>query len=256
VFGFLGLPIKPMKMKKWLLLLLVLYAVTTYATDVRNVTFQVDILNQHYWRGFVFGNAPAIEPQVTLGMKNFSFNFWAAQTLDNSYSEIDLIPSYSAGNFRFSLLDYYNPLPGESNRYFNFSKIDARHSGEAVVSYSGSAQLPLHILVGTFLYGDRHPVNHRHQFSTYVQASYSFFISGNAAELSAAITPWESYYSDRFDFLHAGFSVSRQIIMENGTRLPLKFSLNVNPSASRAWIIFNIGLVTVRDINKQKKIEQ
>lgn len=229
-------------MKQFILVVFLLVTLYTSAQEARNVEFQVDLFNRHYWRGFVFGNSPAIEPQVTLNLSRFSFNIWAAQTFNDSYSEIDLIPSYTAGNYEISFLDYYNPVMGIENRFFNFSKGENRHSGEFMVAYNGEGKIPFRWMAATFLYGDRHQVTDNHMFSTFFEIRYPFTVAGAETEISLGLSPWESFYSDRLALVHAGLSIKDQIHIGQGASIPLKFSLFSNPSTSEVWVIFSIGL--------------
>ena len=228
-------------MRKSLIILFMVITTELFAGDGNRLTWQVDLLNRHYWRGNVFGNGPAIEPQFAFGHKNFTFNVWASYTFDQSYSEIDLYPVLALGNFEFTLFDYYNPIPGEENRFFDFSSDGNRHSGEIVVDFA-SPGFPLELMWATFLYGDGHLLTNEHMYSTYFQAAYPFKFAGTDVELSAAMTPWEGYYNDGIGWVHAGLMVSDQIRIDNRTSVPLKFALNFNPAASRAWVIFSIGL--------------
>jgi hypothetical protein len=230
-------------MKQFILVIFLMVTLHISAQENRNVEFQVDLFNRHYWRGFVLGNSPAIEPQVTFSFNRFSFNLWAAQTFNDSYSEIDLIPSYTAGNYEISFLEYYNPLPGIENRFFNFSKDENRHSGEIMVAYNGEGKIPFRWMAATFLYGDRHQITDKHMFSTYIEIGYPFTIAGAEADISLGLSPWESFYSDRLALIHAGFSIEDQITVGQGASIPLKFSLFANPSTSEAWVIFSIGLI-------------
>lgn len=91
---------------------------------------EIIIQSRHVWRGETLGTASAIEPSVTFSASRFSFNIWASVTTNNSYSEIDLIPSYQFNKFQLSLLDYYNPVPEENNQYLNFQEGRNRHSIE------------------------------------------------------------------------------------------------------------------------------
>ena len=233
-----------------LIMILMLASPGVFAQKDICVEFQVDLFTRHYWRGFVFGNTPAIEPQVTLTMNRFSFNVWAAQTFNESYSEIDLIPSYSFGNYTLSFLEYYNPVQDEQNRYFDFSKELSRHSGELMLSYNGEGKLPFRWMVTTFLYGDGHPVEGQPLYSTYLEAGKSFTIAGAEAEISLGLTPWESFYAGRFAAVHAGISLSDEIRLGEGKSAPLRLSFNTNPHTRDAWVIFSIGLNSVRHLKK------
>lgn len=230
-------------MKQALLTILLLTGFWGQAQESRGVTFQADLLSRHYWRGFAFGTSPCIEPQVTFYSGKFSFDLWAANTIDESYTEIDLIPTFTTGNFTFSLYDYYNPVPGQVNRFFDFSKDGNRHSVELTAKYNGKGKFPLSWMVGTFLLGDRHPANRDPMFSTYLQGGYPFQWCGAHLEVSAGLSPWESYYSERFALVHAGISVADRIRVGERLFIPLKMAFNTNPSRSQAYAIFSIGIV-------------
>lgn len=230
-------------MKQFLLIPLLMFSLYSTAKGPDKIVFQAEVLNRHYWRGFVFGESPAVEPQVTMHFNRFALNIWAANTLDNSYSEIDFIPSYTIGNYKFSVFDYYNPVVGKENRFFDFSETGNRHSGEFMVAYNGLGKIPLKWTIATFFYGDRHPVNRNHMFSTYLQLGYPFRIAGSDAEISAGISPWESYYTEGPALIHTGFSLQNRIIADDRTAIPIKISVMANPSASDLWVIFSLGLI-------------
>lgn len=236
-------------MKRLLTGFFMLTAINVLAQKDISLEFQADIFSRHYWRGFVFGNTPAIEPQITLSAGRFSLNLWAAQTINETYSEIDLIPSYSLGNFEISFLDYYNPVQDETNRFFDFSRTMNRHSGELMLTYNGEGKFPLNLMAATFLYGDRHLDTDKHMFSTYVQAGLPFSLAGSDAELSVGLSPWESFYSEQFAVVHAGLSVSDQIKAGEGVTLPYSLSLFANPSTAEAWVIFSFGFNRIRNRN-------
>lgn len=59
------------------------------------VDFRTDLFSRHLWRGDQLGDAPVIEPEITLSKGNFGLSIWGATTFNNSYSEIDLILNYN-----------------------------------------------------------------------------------------------------------------------------------------------------------------
>lgn len=235
----------PLNLVIWLIFFIALLFTfsRSFAQETKSLVFQADLFNRHYWRGFVFGDSPAFEPQVTFTSGNFGFNIWAAYTFDNSYSEIDLIPSYTTGNYKISLFDYYNPVPGGKNRFFDFTEAGNRHSGEVMISYNGKGKFPFKWFLATFVYGDRHLDTRKHMFSTYFQPSYTFSLIGAVAEISVGISPWESYYSKGFAMVHTGLTIQERIMVSEEAWVPLRFALNFNPSASQAWVIFSFGII-------------
>ncbi|HET6559676.1 MAG TPA: hypothetical protein VFG54_20290, partial [Prolixibacteraceae bacterium] len=152
-------------------------------------------LSRHAWRGEMLGTAPSIEPSVTARAGNFSFNVWAAFTTDNSYSEIDLIPSYQFKWFALTLLDYYNPVAGEKNQYLNFDKEFNRHSVEATIDNYDVEKQRLKYLAATFFLGDKDEDTGKPYYSTYVEVSYPFTVLGLDAEPFVGATPFRGYYA-------------------------------------------------------------
>ena len=116
---------------------------------------EVMFQSRHIWRGTKLGTAPAIEPSVTFSKGHFSLNAWASITTNNSYSEIDLIPAWQFGELSVTVLDYYNPVVGEENQFFNFQEGHNRHSLELTIdNYSGEKHR-LKWLVGAFYWATR-----------------------------------------------------------------------------------------------------
>lgn len=237
-------------MKHLFVSILILVSFHAFSQDKSSVVFQMDFMNRHYWRGTVFGNAPVIEPQVTMQFDRFSFNIWAAYAMNDSYSEIDLIPRYTLGNYDMLFLDYYNPVPHAENRFFDFSREFNRHSGELMVAYNGTGFLPVRWMAGTFIYGDRHPETGRSMLSTYVEMGYPFMITGANAEISAGISPWEGYYTKSFAVVHTAFTIEDEITIAPDAWLPLRLSLTANPSSNEAWVILSLGIIKVRKPNR------
>ena len=161
-----------------LFLLFAIVAFGQFTVSEAEITLQ----SRHVWRGSKLGDAPAIEPSITLSKGNFSLNFWAAKTLNKSYSEIDLIPSYQIGELTFSLYDYYVPEIGETNSFFNFRNGENRHTLEfSVDNYSGEKS-KFKWMVGTFLTCDKNESTGNPFFSTYVEFKYPFSLLDIDAE--------------------------------------------------------------------------
>ncbi len=229
-------------MKKVGIILAVLLSLTAKAQSELHINMQTDLFSRHYWRGFVFGDTPAIEPQITFSKGPWSLNLWAAYTLNESYSEIDIIPSYSFGDFEVVFFDYYNPVVDGLNRYFDFAPEGNRHSGELALFFNGSKLVPVRLMAGTFLYGDKDPISGRALFSTYLELGVPWSMAGFDAEISIGVTPARGFYFDRFSVVHAGFTLSNLIQLSEQVYIPMRFSFTGNPVQSQAWVIFSAGI--------------
>lgn len=199
-------------------------------------------LSRHSWRGEMLGTAPAIEPSVTAYMGNFSFNVWAAFTTDNSYTEIDLIPSYQFKYFALTLLDYYNPVVGEKNDYLDFSNEFNRHSVEATIDNYEVETQQLKYLVATFFLGDKNEETGKPYYSTYVELSYPFTVLGLDAKPFVGATPFRGYYADQLAVVNTGLTVSKELDLKLPFTIPLTLSLVSNPNTSNTFVTFAAGI--------------
>lgn len=203
---------------------------------------EITLQSRHVWRGSKLGNSPAIEPSVTVTNRNFSFNVWGAKTLNKSYSEIDLIPSYQAGELTFSLYDYYVPVEEEKNGYFNFKKGENRHTLEfAVDNYSGEKSR-LKWMIGTFFTGDQNEQTGNTFFSTYVEFKYPFSFLKIDAEPFVGLTPFKGYYADEFAFVNSGLALTKDIKLTKKLACPLNLTYTYNPYTDYHFLTFGFGL--------------
>jgi len=203
---------------------------------------EISFLSRHIWRGDKLGTAPAIEPSVTFSGGKFSFNIWAAVTTNNSYSELDLIPSYQFKEFAVTLLDYYNPVPGESNSYFNFEDSLNRHSVELTVGNYAVENRRLKWMLGTFLFGYQNKETGKPYFSTSLEVKYPFTLYTIITEPFLGLTPFEGYYADDFEVINTGVSIRRSFKLKSEFSIPLKLTYAYNPSTNQSFVIFAAGI--------------
>jgi len=213
----------------------------TYS-QVRISSAEIFIQSRHVWRGSQLGNDIAIEPSLTFACNRFSFNVWAAITPDNSYSEIDLIPSYSFNPFKLSLLNYYNPVHDDVNRYLNFKQGKSRHSLELTLDNYSVEKKRLKWMVGTFLAGDRNQITGKSLYSTYLETRYPFTVWLIDVEPFAGITPFRGYYADKFAVIHTGISFGKEFDLKLPFKVPLNISYISNPYTQNNFIIFCVGV--------------
>jgi hypothetical protein len=203
---------------------------------------EVLVLSRHYWRGQKLGDAPSIEPSVTFAANRFKFNVWGAVTTNNSYSELDLVPSYQFHPFKITLYDYYNPVPGESNSYFNFSDSLNRHSIELTLDNYAIEKQRFKWMVGTFLYGDKNKETGNPYFSTYLELKYQFHLFSIKTEPVLGFTPFEGYYADQFAVINTGVSFAKELDFDVPVKFPVKLSVLSNPYSKQTFVIFAAGI--------------
>ena len=230
-------------MRRWMsfIFLSLATAVICYGQP-RIAEAELMFLSRHVWRGEQLGTAVSIEPSVTATAGRFSFNVWAALTPDNSYSEVDLIPSYQFDYFELSLLDYYNPVAGEKNRYLKFDDVANRHSVEVTLDNYEVEKYRLKWMAGTFIFGDKNEDTGKPYYSTYIEFSYPFTLWKIDMEPSAGFTPARGYYADHFAFVSTAVSFGKEIEFNGPFTIPLTLSLIHNPSTSNTFVTFATGI--------------
>lgn len=206
------------------------------------VDFRTDVFSRHLWRGDQLGNAPAIEPEISLTKGNFVFSVWAASTFNNSYNEIDFILNYQVLPFlNISFYDYYNPVPDAQNEFWKYKGDEMRHTVEMTADL-GKDDFPLTLLAGVFLYGDKDSISFGERFSTYIEPAYNFKIAKKDFRLFAGFTPFSGYYAHNFAFINIGATFSDSFSIGTQLELPVEITFCTNPSTNQTWFIAGIGI--------------
>lgn len=204
--------------------------------------FETFFFSRHLWRGSQFGDALTIEPSLVLSKGDYSFNFWAAKTINNSYAEVDLIFSRTFSHFTFTFFDYYNPVRGEKNNYFVLKEGENRHSGELTVNYEANPKWPLNMMFGSFFYGDRNPETDKPLFSTYAEFSYPVSLKTFEIEPVLGLTTHKGYYAGQFAILNTGVICCKDFSLGNNWVLPTSFSGIYNPYLNDFFFNVAVGI--------------
>lgn len=199
--------------------------------------------SRHIWRGSKLGAAPAIEPSITFSANRLSFNLWAAATPDNSYSEIDLVPSFQFNHFQATLFDYYNPVAGEENQFLKFGKDKNRHSIELAFDNFSIEKRRLKWMIGTFLLGDQNQETGKQYYSTYIEFRYPIAFLKIKVEPFAGMTPFSGYYADRFAIINTGIGINKSFKLSSRLSIPINMLLISNPYQNNYFLIFSSGIV-------------
>ena len=204
---------------------------------------EVMLQSRHIWRGTKMGTAPAVEPSVTFTQGHFSFNVWASVTTNNSYSELDLIPSWQFGELTCSVLDYYNPVPDEKNQYLKFKGEQNRHSLEITLdNYSGDKSR-LKWMIGTFIAGDKNDETGNPFYSTYLELKYPFSFLKIDAEPFVGATPFKGFYADKFAVINSGLALSKEIKLSSNLSIPIMLTYTYNPYEDNQLVTLGTGLI-------------
>ncbi len=206
--------------------------------------FSVDFMSMHTWRGYATSYAPTIEPTVEISTGNSTTGIWAAQSIDNKYTEIDLYLTYNYKNISFTIFDYYcPPTYKSSSEITNFEKYSTKHTIELALEVSSIFKSPFDFMIATMVYGDDiHDETMKNRYSTYFQFGYSTIINKNNINLVLGFNAFESYYSNSFGVVNTGISTSRNIKVFNKKEIPLQASLITNPANNSLFIKFGFTL--------------
>jgi hypothetical protein len=216
--------------------------VSSQESESWQIDFRTDIFSRHLWRGDQLGDAPAIEPEISLTKGNFGFSIWAASTFNNSYNEIDIILNYQVLPFlNISFYDYYNPVPDVENEFWKYKGDKMRHSLELTADLEKD-DFPLTLLAGVFIYGDKDSISNGERFSTYIEPAYNFTIAGKNFSLFTGFTPFNGYYSNKFAFVNAGITFSESFAITPKLESPVEITFCTNPSTRQTWFIVGIGI--------------
>lgn len=227
---------------------LVLFLILTFASfgQIRFSDAELIVQSRHVWRGEKLGTAPSIEPSVTFYSGQFSLNIWAAQTLDNSYSEINLVPAFQFKHFQLTIFDYYNPVPEEENSFFIFQEGKNRHSVELTLDNYSVEKQKLKWMIGAFLMGDQNKATGHPFFSSYLEFSYPFTVSEIEISPFLGFTPFRGYYADRFAVINSGISFSKSFKISSVLSIPIKASYIFNPNRNNQFFVIASGIAINR----------
>ena len=234
-------------MKRLLFALLLCFPLLAMAQENGKGEFygSVDFSSRYMWRGMQNGDAPSVMPTIGYSKGRFDIYAWGAFAVDDSYREINIGASYSLGNFTLELVDYFYPWPGSD--FFNFSKHSTTHTLEAIATYEPE-KVPLHITVGSIIFGDDKKENGKNAFSTYAELGYTHeFNEKNSLSGVVGAALNKSFYNDyskNTSIVNLGASYTRIFSFWKFEEFPVTASYTYNPYLEKSYfnIMFTVGL--------------
>ncbi len=235
------------------------------------LNFGADIMSRYIWRGFDFGNSPAIQPSIYLSWRGLNLGAWGSYSFASNrimindtvsvnmgnYTEIDLYLSYTLKWFTFMFFDYFVPngldpdYTGLQNyQYFNYDKKTTGHAFEVSIGFSGPEKFPIKFFAGTVVYGSDKAKDtlgaysnvNKNNFSTYLELSYPLTFHKIDINFFAGGTPFGgSWYGPKAGFTNVGITARRSIPITKSYGLPVQASLITNPVAQKVFLVFGIS---------------
>ena len=240
------------------------------STKAAQINFGVDLVSRFIWRGYDYGNSPAIQPNFSFSVAGFKIGAWGSygvsnfeQSINDSttvnmghYAEFDLFMAYTFKWFTLGITDYFvpNPLsPNTGNKYFNYNKYTTTHTFEACLSFDGTEKVPLQLFVGTLFYGEdlakdasgKYTERSKNNYSTYLEASYLFTLKKIGIDIKPFIggIPFGSdWYGNSAGIVNVGFTASKSIKITSDFSIPVFTSVVTNPQAQSVFLVFGLTL--------------
>ncbi|MEM1128566.1 MAG: hypothetical protein AAGI71_18120 [Bacteroidota bacterium] len=224
------------------------------ATPLVDVTAGVTLTSRFIYRGLNLGEAPQVQPNITLRVGHFELTGWSshpiAQAADESvgsprqanYREVLFWALYhidvGVGTLTPYIQNHYNPNTG---RLFDMDDGgDGAHFLQAQLMFSGhDGWLPIDAMVGYVVYND--PGR-----SVYVEAGYRFSVDQVNLRAFAGGVPGKSPFNgvpERGAYItNVGLTATRAIPLTDRFELPLSVGLIFNPYTENAYGVFSLSL--------------
>ncbi len=208
-----------------------------------------DLMSRYVWRGTDFGNSPSIQPGIEYTKAGFVIGTWGAYAVNRTgLQEVDLYLGYTYKELvSLTVTDYFFPNEDSTYDYFDYKNATTGHVLEGTISFNGTNNLPISVLLATNFWGaDAKRVNSdgsigKIQYSTYAEIKYSFeyldvFMGAN---LTNADTNKDEvgYYGNNVGIVNLGITATKNIPVTKRFSLPLTVSFITNPQARKIYLV-------------------
>lgn len=234
----------------FLFTLLLFSGISSMAQDdtlCSKVNVGADVFSRYVWRGLDYGSAPSIQPTFEYAHKSgLTIGYWGAFNFTGTYNEIDLYLTYGIKNWELTATDYYFPISGvpsaRSQRYLNYDNNTTGHVFEGLLKWKGTKKCPLTLQVGTFVYGADKNADNDQNYSTYVEAMYSFEKKAGKFDAFLGFTPAKGLYGNTMGVINMGVTSYREITITDHFTLPMQASIMINPQVSNIYFVLGFTL--------------
>lgn len=238
--------------KRFIFLPLFLFAMTIGAvaqsdSAKSSVNVSADIFSRYIWRGLDYGSGPSIQPTLEYVHKSgLTIGYWGAYNIIGTYNESDLYLTYGFGKFEVTATDYFFPISGiptfQSQRYLNYDNATTGHIFEGLLKWKGTDKFPLTLQIGTSFYGADKKVNGDQNYSTYVEALYTFEKKAGKFDAFMGFTPDAGLYGNTMGVVNIGITGYRNVKISDEFTLPMQASIVVNPQVSNIYFTLGVTL--------------
>lgn len=221
--------------------------VTSSAQEKVEAKVEATLVSKYIWRGIDFGGV-SIQPTLTVEKNGLSLNAWGSAGFDKDDSMVGVLyAEYKKKGFKISLVDYWcdkmtNKETGEvtTGKYFDYKAHSTLHFFEAALKYDfGFAAIQWN----TFFAGsDYYKANGDRAYSTYIELSAPFRIKEIDFSAEVGFTPWEGYYSNKFNVTNLSLKATKDIKITDSFTLPIFTKVIFNPYTEGAYFVFGATL--------------
>ncbi len=220
-------------MKKTAKLLALVFAITllfTGTSKAEGFDIGADVVSRYVWRGTEYGDAVSVQPWLSYTFPGIGVEVgsWASFALDDDdFNEVDLYVTVPAGNFSFTLTDYYFPqYNGVDNDFFEYGD-----GGAHVLELSAGYEHEKVSLLGAVnISGDD-------DNSKYFEAGYNFYDKDDYSA-SLFVGGGDGFYTTGnaggdFGVVAVGLNVSKDIF---------NASYIINPDQETSFLVLGVTL--------------
>lgn len=208
-----------------------------------NFSLSTDFVSTHIWRGLTSGSAPCIEPFVQWSRGGLKLSGWASIAMDNSYREIDIFATYRWKFLELGIYDYY--CPNNDANLNDFTMMDRKgtqHLFEAQAVFYGSQKYPFKITTACFIGGADLDETGEQRYTSYLELAYPFKVKNVKLDLELGMTPFEGMYASSTSVFNYGFSISKNIKLNDKWSIPTKYKLVYNAEKKDLYFIFSFTI--------------
>jgi hypothetical protein len=227
-------------------------------TDATGPTVSLDVglglTSRFIYRGINLGEAPQIQPRLSLNVGGFEASLWGSQPIaqasdasvesprDANYREVLAWVRYDidvgVGTLTPYVQNHFNPNTG---RLFDFEGDgEGAHFFQGQLMFSGDDELPIDALVGWVFYNDPGE-------SIYIEGGYRFEATGLDMRVFAGGVPGKSPFNgvpeDEVAVTNIGITAGRSLRLSDAFSLPVSVSFIANPYLEDAFAVFSISLL-------------
>jgi uncharacterized protein (TIGR02001 family) len=215
-----------------------------------SINTSLDLYSRYIWRGLELGDAPSIQPALSLSWGGFELGTWGSYSVSSNgfaVDETDFWMSYThsfKGGVSITAIanDYYFPEAGTG--FFNFHGSGApdpgAHTLEMGLSFTGPESFPVTLSAYVNVHNDAGS-------NAYFQVDYPVTVKDTELNLFCGFAGGsrdnpDYYGTDRLAVINLGVTALREIKVSESFSPSLKVSLILNPKIETAFLIVGIGL--------------